>query len=63
VLLKASRQQLVQTLTATFDPLRFFAVSAFGSTPRDPLRIEDLTPARVEEPFVALLAAAGLPVP
>lgn len=61
VLMKASRQQLVQTLVKTFDPVRFFAVSAFGSTPRQPLRLEDLTPARVEEPFVALLATVGLP--
>lgn len=62
VLLKAGRQQLVQTLGETFDPLRYFAVSAFGRTPREPLRLEELAPARVEEPFVALLASVGLPV-
>lgn len=62
VLAKAGRQQLVQTLLDTFDPLRFFAVSAFGGTPRQPLRIEDLAPARVEEPFVALLGTVGLRV-
>lgn len=55
LLLAAGRQQLVQTLGETFDPLRFFAVSAFGRTPQEPLRIEELAPARVEEPFVALL--------
>jgi hypothetical protein len=62
VLLKAGRQQLVQALGETFEPLRFFAVSAFGSVPREPLRLEELAPARVEEPFVALLSTVGLPV-
>ncbi len=62
VLLRAGRQQLVQSLVDTFDPVRFFAVSAFGRTPRLPLRLEELSPVRVEEPFVALLGTVGLRV-
>lgn len=56
LLVRAGRQQLVQTLAEAFEPLRFFAVSAFGRTPQLPLRIEELSPARVEEPFVTLLS-------
>ncbi|HEY0139618.1 MAG TPA: hypothetical protein VGF48_01915 [Thermoanaerobaculia bacterium] len=56
LLVSAGRQQLVQALGETFDPLRFFAVSAFGRTPQQQLRVEELAPARVEEPFVALLS-------
>ena len=62
VLLQAGRQQLLQTLSDTFDPLRFFAVSAFGRTPPQPLRIEDLAPSRVEEPFLALLRSVVVEV-
>lgn len=56
LLVSAGRQQLVHALSEAFEPLRFFAVSAFGRTPAQPLRVEDLEPARVEEPFVALLS-------
>ncbi len=52
----AGRQGLVDSIDQRFAPVRFFAVSAFGAVPRQPLRIEDLRPARVEEPLLALLA-------
>lgn len=51
----AGRQSLLAALEETFTPVRFFAVSAFGSAPRETLRIESLRPARVEEPLLGLL--------
>lgn len=51
----AGRKTLLDTIDQTFKPVRFFAVSAFGSAPRQPLRIEDVRPARVEQPLLALL--------
>lgn len=55
LLLKAGRPALVRALEETFTPVRYFAISAFGAAPSDPLRIEDLRPARVLEPLLALL--------
>ena len=55
LLRKAGRQALLDALDQTFAPVRFFAVSAFGHQPGDALCIEDVRPARVEEPLMALL--------
>lgn len=56
LLLKAGRPSLVRALEETFTPVRYFAISAFGAPPADPMRIEDLRPTRVVEPLLALLA-------
>lgn len=57
LLLKSGRPALVRALEDTFTPVRYFAISAFGSAPSDPLRIEDLRPTRVVEPLLALLGS------
>lgn len=58
LLLEAGRQSLVAALEETFAPVHYFAVSAFGGQPGNPMRIEDLRPSRVEEPLLALLGSA-----
>jgi|GEM_PF-1732065 len=63
----AGRQSLMNAIEDSFAPVRYFAISAFGSVAQEPLRIEDLRPARVEEPLLALLEtpfdyAQGKPV-
>ena len=60
LLLKAGRPALVRALEETFSPVRYFAISAFGHGIREPLQIEDLRPARVAEPLLALLGRAAL---
>ena len=55
LLLAAGRQSLLAEIRESFEPVRFFAVSAFGGAPLHPLRIEALRPERVEEPLLALL--------
>jgi hypothetical protein len=54
----AGRQTLLDSIVQNFDPVRFFAVSAFGGAPQQPLRIEDVRPTRVEEPLLALLQSS-----
>jgi len=51
----AGRKTLLDSIDLYFNPVRFFAVSAFGGVPKQPLRIEDVHPTRVEEPLLALL--------
>ena len=58
LLMKSGRQALVTALEEAFAPVRFFTVSAFGHDPVAPLRVEKLSPARVEEPLMALLGAS-----
>jgi hypothetical protein len=55
LLLKAGRQALVSAIEEVFAPVRYCTVSAFGHVPLGPLRAENLAPARVEEPLMALL--------
>jgi hypothetical protein len=55
LLLKSGRVALVRALEETFAPVSWFAISAFGHTVSEPLRIDDVRPARVIEPLRALL--------
>jgi hypothetical protein len=57
LLRQSGRDALLDTLTSSFAPLQFFAVSAFGRAADAPLRIADLQPSRVEEPLLAVLGA------
>lgn len=60
LLLKAGRPALVRALEETFSPVRYFAISAFGRDTSYPLQVEDLRPARVTDPLVALLGKSLL---
>ncbi|HET8797310.1 MAG TPA: hypothetical protein VFO89_06475 [Thermoanaerobaculia bacterium] len=55
LLMKSGRTSLVRALEETFAPVRYFGISAFGRGMDEPLQIEDLRPARVTEPLLALL--------
>jgi hypothetical protein len=57
LLTASGRVALVRALEDSFAPVRYFAISAFGHSVSDPLRIEDVRPARVVEPLVALLGS------
>ncbi|HEX2123738.1 MAG TPA: hypothetical protein VHL59_19070, partial [Thermoanaerobaculia bacterium] len=57
LLTRCGRHALVGTLTKSFAPLQFFAVSAFGRVPEMPLHLPELEPSRVEEPLLAVLGA------
>jgi Double-GTPase 2 len=52
---RSGRHVLLKTFEESFAPLSFFAVSAFGRDPGPRIRVEDLQPARVEEPLLSLL--------
>ncbi|MGN6187076.1 MAG: TRAFAC clade GTPase domain-containing protein [Thermoanaerobaculia bacterium] len=55
LLIKSGRVALVRALEETFAPVTYFAISAFGHVISEPLRIEDVRPARVADPLLALL--------
>ncbi|HEX2835627.1 MAG TPA: hypothetical protein VHW00_21620 [Thermoanaerobaculia bacterium] len=52
---RSGRVALVRALEETFAPVTWFAISAFGHSVSEPLRIEDVRPSRVADPLLALL--------
>jgi hypothetical protein len=57
LLQRTGRTPLLEALERAFKPLCCFAVSAFGRPPAPGFTVNDIRPARVEEPIVSLLKA------
>lgn len=55
LLQKCGRNALLAACAESFRPVRCFAVSAFGDVDQPAPSIDDVTPARIEQPLVALL--------